>query len=329
MNRRDLIHKASGATALAATGGITARQLRGLRIPQRAPAKSTVAVLKCDSYARCLSAVRDGLRLLRPTIRGKRVLLKPNLVEYSPLAPINTHPQLIAAAVEAFLELDAASVVVGEGPGHIRDTELLLDESGLGNELRGVGRVRFVDLNFDPVQRVLPASNATGLKELWLPHSLLSADIVVSMPKVKTHHWAGVTLSLKNLFGTMPGSIYGWPKNVLHWEGIDNSIIELASSVPVQLVIADGIVAMEGNGPLHGSPKALGCLVFANDPVAADATCCRLMNIDPVHVKHLAMAAPLGNISLSRIQQIGETVSGLAQPFDLISAFTHLRTSIK
>ncbi len=329
MNRRDLFHKALGATALAATAGVTAHQIRGLRIPHRAPPTSKVAVLKCDSYARCLSVVKGGLGLLRPAVQGKRVLLKPNLVEYSPLAPINTNPQLIAAAVEAFLELGAASVVVGEGPGHIRDTELLLDESGLRKELRSVGRIEFVDLNFGPVQRVLPASKATGLEELWLPKSVLSADVIVSMPKVKTHHWAGVTLSLKNLFGTMPGSIYGWPKNVLHWEGIDNSIIELASSIPIHLVIADGIVAMEGNGPLHGSPKALGCLVFANDPVAADATCCRLMGIDPMRVKHLAMAAPLGNIPLSRIQQVGESFDELAQPFDLIPSFANLRSSIE
>jgi len=256
-------------------------------------------------------------------------LLKPNLVESSPLAPINTNLILIAAAVEVFLELGAASVVVGEGPGHIRDTELLLDESGLGKELRTVGRVQFIDLNFDSVREVSPASNATSLKELWLPESILSADVVVSMPKIKTHHWAGVTLSLKNLFGVMPGSIYGWPKNVLHWEGIENSIVELASSVPVHLVIADGIVAMQGNGPLHGQPKALGCLVFANDPVAADATCCRLMGIEPARVKHLAMAASLGNIKKSRIEQRGESITSLIQPFDLIPLFTGLRRSVE
>lgn len=329
MNRRDLLHKALGGAALAATTGIMVRQTRGLRVPNRAPATSHVVVLRCESYERCLSIVRDGLRLLHPAIRGKRVLLKPNLVEYSPLAPINTHPYLIAAAVEAFFELDAASVVVGEGPGHIRDTELLLDESGLGNELQGVGRVKFVDLNFDPVRRVSPASSATSLKELWLPESVLSADVVVSMPKIKTHHWAGVTLSLKNLFGIVPGSVYGWPKNVLHWEGIENSIVELASRIPVHLVIADGIVAMEGNGPLHGRPKTLGCLVFADDPVASDATCCRLMGIEPARVKHLALASPLGNIVEGRIEHLGESVARLRQPFELIPAFAGLRASIE
>ena len=329
MNRRDLLHRALGGTALAATSALAVHQTRSLRIPNRAPAKSRVAVLRCDSYHLCLSVVRDGLRLLNPSVGGKRVLLKPNLVEYSLLAPINTHPLLIAAAAEAFLELGAASVVVGEGPGHIRDTELLLEECGLRRELRSVGQINFVDLNFETVMRVSPASNATGLQELWLPESILSADIVVSMPKIKTHHWAGVTLSLKNLFGTMPGSVYGWPKNVLHWDGIEHALVDLASSIPVHFVIADGIVGMEGNGPLHGQPKALGCLVFADDPVAADATCCRLMGTEPARVKHLAMATSLGNIAERRIEQIGESVAALRQPFELIPMFAGLRASIK
>jgi uncharacterized protein (DUF362 family) len=145
------------------------------------------------------------------------------------------------------------------------------------------------------------------------------------MPKIKTHHWAGVTLSLKNLFGVVPGSVYGWPKNVLHWEGIENSIVELAAAVPIHYVIADGIEAMEGNGPLHGPAKRLGCLLIADDPVAADATCCRLMSIDPQRVRHLAMASRLGNLDMSRIEQRGELVTEMRQTFDLLPGFTYLR----
>jgi hypothetical protein len=60
------------------------------------------------------------------------------------------------------------------------------------------------------------------------------------------------------MFGTIPGSVYGWPKNVLHWKGIDRSILDINSTMPLHFVIADGIVAMEGNGPLHGTARALG-----------------------------------------------------------------------
>src|SRR5262245_66568541 len=93
------------------------------------------------------------------------------------------------------------------------------------------------------------------------------------MPKLKTHHWAGVTLSLKNMFGVVPGSVYGWPKNALHWAGIHGSILDINSSLPIpQFAIVDGIVGMEGNGPLQGQAKQSGVLILGEDLVAVDAT---------------------------------------------------------
>lgn len=321
MNRRSLL---SGA-ALAATTGLAVRQHWSSRVPRRSPRRSQVAILQCERYELTPRAVEDGFRLVTVPVRGKRVLLKPNLVEYSPTTPINTNPMLIASVVNALRRLGAASVVVADGPGHVRDTDLLLSESGLRAQFDAVGRVDFVDLNFDSVVRAVPTTGLTQLREIWLPKTVLSADIVISMPKIKTHHWAGVTLSLKNLFGIVPGSVYGWPKNVLHWEGIDNSIAELAATVPIHYVIADGIEAMEGNGPLHGPMKRLGCLVFADDPVAADATCCRLMGIEPSHVRHLQLASPLGNLETQRIEQRGETIESVRQQFDLLPEFAYLR----
>jgi uncharacterized protein (DUF362 family) len=324
MNRRSLL---TGA-ALVGTAGLAVRQLWPTRIPLRHPRMSHVAIIKCDRYELASRAVADGFRLIQPPVAGKRVLLKPNLVEYSPDAPINTHPVLIAAVIDALYRSGAASVVVADGPGHVRDTDLLLHESGLRAQLDAVGRARFVDLNFDSVVRVAANTGLTQLRELWLPETVTSADIVISMPKVKTHHWAGVTLSLKNLFGIVPGSAYGWPKNVLHWEGIENSIVELAAGVPIHYVIADGIEAMEGNGPLHGPMKRLGGLVFADDPVAADATSCRLMGIDPRRVRHLRMASSLGNLDEQRIDQRGERIKDVRQQFDLLPEFRHLRGAV-
>jgi uncharacterized protein (DUF362 family) len=321
MNRRALV----GGAALVATTGLTIREMRRFHIPRRAPHRSHVAILRCERYEQTPQVVQDGLKLLAPSVRNKRVLLKPNLVEYSPTAPINTHPLVIAATIDALYRMGAASVTVAEGPGHVRDIDLLLVESGLQEQLDLVGRARFVDLNFDTAARVPLRTGLTGLNEIWLPQSVLSADVLISMPKIKTHHWAGVTLSLKNLFGIVPGSIYGWPKNVLHWERIDNSIVELAAAVPIHFVIADGIDAMEGNGPLHGPRKHLGCLVFAHDPVAADATCCRLMSIDPTHVRHIQMAAPLGNLDIGTIEQRGEEIVSARQRFALLPNFGFLR----
>jgi uncharacterized protein (DUF362 family) len=90
----------------------------------------------------------------------------------------------------------------------------------------------YVDLNYDEVQALPLRSHFTRLQQLYLPETVLKADLLVSMPKLTTHHWAGVTLSMKNLFGIIPSAIYGWPKNVLHWAGIAESILDINSTLP-------------------------------------------------------------------------------------------------
>jgi len=91
---------------------------------------------------------------------------------------------------------------------------------------------------------------------LSLPVELLKSDFIVSMPKLKTHHWAGMTASMKNFFGVVPGAIYGWPKNILHFKGIDGSILDLNATVRPSFTILDAITAMEGDGPIMGRPQS-------------------------------------------------------------------------
>ena len=315
-----------GGTLLAGTGALAVRRMLSLgSVQDRRKPRSRVAILQEDSYNGPLDrTLMEGIRLFDLNLRGKSVLLKPNLVEYIPGAEVNTNPRLVGAAASAFLALGAKSVLVGEGPGHQRDTVLVLAEGGLQAELRE-RRIGFVDLNRDEIRKVPLQTPFTGLDCLWLPRTVLTSDFVVSMPKVKTHHWAGVTLSMKNLFGVMPGVAYGWPKNILHWKGIDRSILDINAAVPAHFVIADGIVGMEGNGPLHGSPRNLGRIVLADDPVAADFVCTRLMGLNPLRVRYLAQAAEfLGNAGPERIVHLGERMPSTAQPFAVLPEFAHL-----
>jgi uncharacterized protein (DUF362 family) len=316
-----------GGALLAGTGALAVRQLCSTGfLRDRRRRRSRVAILHEDSYDGPLDrTLIEGLRLFDLNLRGKTVLLKPNLVEYIPGAEVNTNPRLMGAAASAFLALGAKTVLVGEGPGHQRDTVLVLAEGGLEAELRE-RRIRFVDLNRDEIRKVPLETPFTGLDCLWLPRTVLTSDLVVSMPKVKTHHWAGVTLSMKNLFGVMPGVAYGWPKNLLHWKGIDRSILDINAAVPAHFVIADGIIGMEGNGPLHGAPRNLGRIVLADDPVAADFVCTRLMGLHPLRVNYLAQAAEfLGNGTPERIVQLGEMLPPAMQPFAVLPEFAHLR----
>ena len=131
---------------------------------------------------------------------------------------------------------------------------------------------------------------------------------------------------MKNLFGVVPGGIYGWPKNVLHWAGIDESIADLHDAFPRHFAIVDGIVGMEGNGPIQGTPKPCGVLVMGSDLPAVDATCCRIMGIDPAQVEYLQMASnQLGVTDEARIEQRGEAIRSVRTDFKLIKEYSQLR----
>jgi uncharacterized protein (DUF362 family) len=290
------------------------------------PAQSRVALLPAPSYdADLTSTIGHGLDLLGVSVRDRRVFLKPNMVEYEANTAINTHPAVIAAAAEALLKAGAREVVVGEGPGHRRDVEYLLEGTGLDEKLRDM-KLRFVDLNHDDVRAVPLKSRFTKLDSMWLPVELLRADLVVSMPKLKTHHWAGMTASMKNLFGTVPGAVYGWPKNLLHARGIEQSIIDLTATIRPQLAIVDAIVGMEGDGPIMGRPRPVGCLAMGTDLVAVDATCARMIGLDPRKMPYLSVASRfLGNVDEAKTAQVGENPSRYRAEFDLIPAVRRLR----
>jgi uncharacterized protein (DUF362 family) len=258
----------------------------------------------------------------RVPLAGKRVVLKPNLVEYHRDKVINTNSLVVAAVIELCRREGAAEVLVAEGPGHWRNAEHLVAASGLGDVLRHY-KVPFVDLNHDEPSKQVNLGRLTRLEHLYLARTIATAEVVISLPKLKTHHWAVATLSLKNLFGTLPGICYGWPKNELHWRGIDNSIVDIALTRTPDLAIVDGIVGMEGDGPLNGTPRPMGVLIMGTDLVAVDATCCRLMRLDPEKVNYLILGArkKLGVLPEGRIKQLGETIAGRSQPFDTVAHF--------
>jgi uncharacterized protein (DUF362 family) len=321
MTRREWLTVAASA-GVAGWAGFKV-PVAGPQVDDRGGAKSPVAVVKAASYSIDLAAkIREGVRACGLDVRGKRVVLKPNVVEFDKATAINTDVAVVAAAIEVFGQLGASDVRVAEGPGHRRDTYGLAEEAGY-RTLLGKFDHLFTDLNRDDVSRV---EGFADEGEIYLPNTILNADLIVSMPKMKTHHWAGATLSMKNYFGVVPGSIYGWPKNMLHHVGIPRSIVELTRILgPKSFAIVDGIVGMEGNGPIQGTPKRAGVLVMGRDLRAVDATCCRIMGIDPAKVEYLQRSGSLGNASVGLIEQRGESVASVKTEFQLIEEFKGLR----
>ncbi|MBO6934807.1 MAG: DUF362 domain-containing protein [Deltaproteobacteria bacterium] len=290
--------------------------------------EAEVSVLRASDYTADLEAIVlrgfEQLGVHEAELRGKRVLLKPNLVETALGEPhINTHPAVVLAVARAFRQL-GADPFVAEGQGHRRDSWLVLEESGMVDSLEAA-ELDFVDLNHDDVVQVPNDSGLTNLAELILPKTLVEADWVVSLPKIKTHHWAGVTCAMKNFFGVMPGIAYGWPKNVLHQEGIHQSIVDINAAVAPDFAIADGIIGMEGDGPIMGDPKPLGCLVMGRNLPALDATCARLMGLNPMGATYLPLSSGfLGPIMEGNVTQRGVAIEELARRFAVVD-YPHTR----
>jgi uncharacterized protein (DUF362 family) len=227
---------------------------------------------------------------------------------------------VLFAAVEAFARLGAAKVIIGEGSGHCRDTTRALIETDVVGGLIEY-KTPFVDFNNDDLLVRPNEGGRTHLDTLTLPATLERVDWVVSMPKLKTHHWAGVTLSMKNLFGLMPGIVYGWPKNVFHWAGIGRSILDIHATVKPDFAIVDGIVGMEGDGPVMGEPRKAGVLVMGRCLPAVDATAARIMGIDPLKVRYLRSA--LHRIEApqpDRIEQRGMPIAAVRTDFKLLDS---------
>jgi len=324
ITRRDILKLS--ATGLIGTffGGLIYPWIKRIQQP-----RAEVTILKESSYTgNLVDSLKRGIANypdLQEKVRGGRVVLKPNMVDHYPGRPLSTHPALVAAAISVFRQMGAREVIVADGPAHNRDTEMVLELSGIGDVLREE-KIRFVDLNLDSISPVNLVSNYTGLARLFFPKTILNADLVVSMPKLKAHHWAGVSLSLKNMFGVIPGVKYGWPKNYLHWHGIGNSIADIATTIQPGFAIIDGIVGMEGDGPLYGTAVESGIIVMGDNLSAVDGTTTRIMGIYPENIEHLRLMLPHdGTLNSDRILQLGEPISAVQQDFEVVEIMKFIK----
>jgi uncharacterized protein (DUF362 family) len=275
---------------------------------------AVVGLGQCPSYDDdVLGRLRELWRQAEmPDVAGKRVLVKPNLIDVIEGHTTTTSPVVVAAVLDLLTELGAGAVAVGDGPGFRREAWPVVEACGLA-EVLARRKVPFVDLNYDDPWPV-PVRDGWFLHQraIWLPRHVREADLIVSVPKLKTHHWAGVSLSLKNLFGIVPGARYGWPKNMLHVNGLPLSILGLYqlvrprhSALGGMVAVVDGIVGMEGDGPLFGAAVPHGLLAVGADPVAVDTLCTGLMGFSPQKIGYLWLAGWAGLGQTERIETRG------------------------
>jgi uncharacterized protein (DUF362 family) len=236
----------------------------------------------------------------------KPVLIKPNYINAShPSTGITTDARVIEGVVAFLKKHDVREIIIGEGAGEA-DTPDAFRVGGVDDVARR-WNVRIVDLNRDEFLEVYPP-NARTLKKVKIARTALESTII-SVPKLKPHRLAGVTLSLKNMMGAMT------PKGSMHGH-LNQNIVDLASAIKPRVAVIDGIVAGEGH-ETSGNPVEMNLVIAGTDPVAVDTVGAAVMDISVEHVKHLRLAEEcgLGTCHLEQIQVLGEPIEKVKRKF--------------
>lgn len=230
--------------------------------------------------------------------KGKRILLKPNVGRIAlPGSAVVTHPEVVAAAVDAFRLAGAAHVAIGESPITGINTMEAFESSGIADVARRKN-CQLIDMDErDFVEAHIPAGIA--LKSLKVCPEIFEYDMIISIPVMKTHMHTGVTLAVKN----MKGCLWRRSKVVLHMlppvkgsqeKPINHAIADMAGVLLPQLSIIDCTFGLEGLGPSAGTPRELNMVIVGTDAFATDAVACRIMGINPYAVPHLKLGAERG-----------------------------------
>lgn len=257
------------------------------------------------TYENVREAVDRAFELFPLPLRGKKVLIKPNALRASePEEGIVTHPAVLRAVVEKVESLGPASIVVGDNPGlqYYGANEESFQRTGLMEAAKGYyqnigNESRKVDFN----PEYLPVVSVSS--------TVLEADILISLPKFKTHGLTVVTGAIKNNYGILPGA----QKARLHRaagspERFNEMVVEVLRLRVPDLFVVDAVVGMEGNGPASPDLRRIGMILASDNAVAMDAVIATMMGCDPARLRMLQKAkeAGLGDYDLRRIEVIGE-----------------------
>ena len=284
---------------------------------------SKVSLVKCSEYE--LSSLKEAINLSLESIggvdkfakKGAKVLLKPNVMMPKKSSfPVNTHPLFIQAVIEIFKE-KGAKIIVGESSAGsqagITFTKKALKTSGIEDVVNKTG-AKLVNFDFDEV--IMTKINNPYAKSIPIAKAVLEADLVVSLPKLKTHIYGNIiTGAIKNMYGTVPGQIKAeYHRLAPEPEQFYTIIRDIFKATKTGLTIFDAIEAMEGDGPSAGKPRYVGFIIASEDSVAANAVASELVGIPSLRVltTKFCAEANIGKGNLKEIEVVGEELKKVA-----------------
>lgn len=288
---------------------------------------SKVALVRCSDYSRerLAKAVRRSFDLLGglgSVIRqGDRVLIKPNLLAAkTPEQATTTHPEVVAAVV---LEVKKAGgePIIGDSPGAIRP--------GLQGVWSATGMQEVSERTGAPLVSLEAGGSYRRLRHgqtYYLSKVAVDVDVIINLPKLKTHTLVLFTGAVKNMFGVVPG----FHKKEAHLnnprpEPFSSSLVDIFSFVVPGISLMDAVVGMEGDGPAAGKSRHVGLLLAGRDAVAVDAVAAMAVGLDPrkIHTCQMAAQQGLGVCSPNHIQVVGDDLEKLG-----IERFARPRTDL-
>lgn len=282
---------------------------------------SQLALINCGSYEQ--NAVDEALQTalsyfggMKTFVKpGQKVLLKVSLLKgAAPEKAITTHPAIVKSVVKE-VQRSGGLAFIGDLPGNVLiDMARAFKISGFSQVAEETG-AQLTTLKKSGVH--FAKLNNRCLKELALSTEVLEYDLIISLPKLKTHMLTLLTGAIKNMYGT----VFGYHKSQYHLgaprpDQFAEILVDVFEIVRPGLTIMDAVVAMEGNGPSEGSPKFMGALIASPDAVACDSVAAYLMGFDPDEIltTKIAEKKKLGVAALSKIKIHGEAPEKLKVP---------------
>lgn len=338
LTRRDFVKTGTGLVLGAATGGLGLGGIR--RGPSREPAVVSVVRIANDRVSYAVEEAIDLLGGIETVARDKeQIMLKPNLVAESPT--FTTKPTVVRTLAE-LMQRSGKEVLIGEGSAagsgfnvkgavtyRTRNREILdsmqqyvFDTLGYTDLARSI-RTPLVNLHSGELAEV-EISNGLAFDTISLHHSLTEIDLLCSVPMMKTHVLATVTLGMKNLIGLYPGTIYYSVRSWLHDQaagaqspGVAFEIVDMVRANKLGLVVVDGSMAMEGDGPSAGSLVKMDLIIAGTNPLATDMVTANIMGFEAHEVPTFTWANRVGMepTSIEEIEVRGATLDSVRRPF--------------
>jgi uncharacterized protein (DUF362 family)/Pyruvate/2-oxoacid:ferredoxin oxidoreductase delta subunit len=278
--------------------------------------KSQVSIVRCADYT--LDNVRSAVRksfvhlgeLKRFVKKGQRVLIKPNLLSAKdPSRAITTHPSLIQAVVEEVQKI-GATPILGDSPGGVERGIRRVWENTKMAEVAGLTGAKLVAFESEGVYE---RKTKEG-KRYFIAKPIVDCDVIISLPKLKTHTLTLMTGAVKNMFGAIPG----FRKSEYHRDApkpkdFARVIVDIYSLTKPHISLVDAVVCMDGDGPSSGEPKYLGLLFASTDAVALDMVAAKIMGFKDgeIDTTSIAQEKGLGVKNFTEIEILGESLADL------------------